>query len=305
MDRVSQSDIMTLQICALRRKAALAYARQGKRALSAQSFSEIRTLLTRSRLAIPARLTILSFLASAQAYFDFKFQDRPEAERQLTLSLRLDRILNDRYRLDKIDIHRLQTLSNFARMKKADHDVTGALGLLWNGVCYCEGDDAAWPITGSDLRHPVVRRSEIWTVMTRQLLGEFVLALSEHQHGPLRDDMRDLLATRVLPSKAGLPVSWLAALHAKHALLSADYDSFFEHAAKSLDAGFQANPLVCLLLMQDARDCLRSTNPSTAEVLSDMIRTAKTGFQRIPKILADNEGTQQPAGSCERNTVPA
>ncbi|GGB50151.1 hypothetical protein GCM10011316_22820 [Roseibium aquae] len=284
---VPETDIIALQACALRRKTALSHARQGARRQSAQVFSEIRQLLAGARLAAPTQLTISSFLASAEAYHHFKFNERGEDTAKLMLSLRLDRVLHDRYRLESIDIHRLQTVSNFARMKKADGDLPGALRLLWQGILYCNADRSAWPFPELALRRTGVRGSAVWTTMAGQLLGEFALIISETQSGPRRGEVMACLKSLSADAGAPLPEACRAAVSAKHALLSGDETGVLAGAEHALSAGFHDNPLVCLLLLRDARQVLEQTSPRDAKILVKLMDQARASFQRIPKLLLE------------------
>lgn len=284
---VPDTDIMILQACALRRKAALSHARTGKQHQSARAFLEIRQLQANTRTAPATRTTISSFLASAEAYYHFKFKERGRDTQKLMLSLRLDRILHDRYGLGSIDIHRLQTLSNFARMTKADGRTIETLRLLWQGVAYCLGDETAWPFPGAGLNRTVVRNSAIWTVMARQLWGEFFLVLSDRQPGARRTDMKSFLTDHVIPGQAFLPQEWCAALSAKLALMNGNHSHFLDCTEQAIRPGLHENPLVCLLLLKDAIPIIEQTHPRGAETVSALIDSAETRFQRIPKILTE------------------
>lgn len=285
-DMVPDADLVHLQQCAIRRNAALRHAREKKKHLSHQHFVEVRALL-RSVPAQPAtRLTILSFLYSAEAYFHFKFSDKGVAERFLWRSLKIDRTLQDRYGIDPIDIHRLQTASNFCRMWKGGGDFKRALPVLLDAARYAAGNEAAWPFPECATRRRIGRSSEIWRAMTHQLLGELFVGLAEAQDRVEAGEIARFVdqacqsADEILPDFIRLP------LEAKRAFFQDDPGAFLSRARVALDAGYAENPLVYFLLLRDVGVAVRADSPGQADQIMTLVRQGSGRFQRVPAVLS-------------------
>jgi hypothetical protein len=266
-------------------------ARAGHLAEGEQGLRESEVVLHAPALSAEGRLIVESFNEAVAAYLDFRRGDERRARDRIHGALRIDTALIAQHGYEVLELHRIQLVHNLIRIETRFGDAVAAVQMSADLLAYLEGDVARWPARAvAAAGTPGRVAADLRAAMFIQVTGEMVLFLSATRRGELTRRFAPLLAHANLVETAGCREhprahDWFAV---KAVYVSDDATGFLESAARFLDGGPDAAPLLWQGVATDVAEFCRELDTAEAAAIADEIASdAQRWTGRVPGVRRD------------------